>query len=1131
MIPSKPYSINQWLLIILSTLILLMGIVVIVGWYNHNALIVQLHPSLVPMQFNTALLFILTGISLILLELKQPARYLGFIIIVVSVFTLLEYLFVTDLLIDQLFHKSFLTVKTSHPGRMAPNTAICFLLSGCFIFIVGSRHHLSLLYSAMATAILIFVIGAIALFGYAVNIESTYAWGPLTQMALHTAAGFTLVGFIVISQAFKALSTYLNNQTQYWFSVLPGSIVFCFFLLLADALTTEHFKNIDQIVTTRTHAVVELIQDNLKLRMDALDRMSQRWAKNKGTNYNHWQADTHHYLEDMPGFQAIEWVDVDYVVRWILPEKSNEKAQNLDLSLESNRLEALIRAKNSRYPTISHSIELVQGGRGFLIYCPIWNENTFFGFILGVVNVELWINTVLKDPDKISINFQFHDQGKLLFKTQELPASLAHFFQIESEMTKGVNWQLNVWPKTILLQQNKTFVPLLTLISGMILAILLSVIVYIYQYTVSNNARLKSILDSTSDGVVVFDQGGQINVFNREAEKIFGYDSSDMIGDHIKRLMPALYQSKSNAVINRYLGMFLPKIMGQYNETRTLNQHGILFPIEYAVNKVLKISNQYICIVRDVTEKKSDYEILLRSQKMEAIGQLSSRISHDLNNLLGIILGNLELLNRIVDQKLVPKYIEPALKSVKRGINLSKSLLNVSRLRRNRKAHVVLNDLITNMEALIKLTVSANIQIQYNLATDLKQCEIDAGEFIDSLLNLTVNANDAMDNVGDIIISTENIYSTIKGVRFSIRDTGVGIDPAIISRIFDPFFTTKALNKGSGLGLNQVYRFVKSSAGDIKVASKPDQGTIIIIDFPQSVSEDQPQKTAENKQVIGGHETILIVDDEKALTEIAKEYLENIGYVTYVAYSRIEALALLADKNLHIDLLFTDVVMATDNDGFELTKQAVNLRPNIKVLLTSGYYKDNRLMLYPLSPEILPYEANMLIKPYDFSQLANSVRYVLDSPELIKWHPDMNVGIDIIDKDHQAMVNILNLLKVKQESDADVLQIQFIVNKLMAYTQYHFCREEALMKACHYPDYAQHLKIHQKLIRQIQGISDKLEMQDADASIHELSLFLTNWLLDHICHTDKQYVDSLCTHPDLMASANQEYENKTQLTY
>jgi len=387
------------------------------------------------------------------------------------------------------------------------------------------------------------------------------------------------------------------------------------------------------------------------------------------------------------------------------------------------------------------------------------------------------------------------------------------------------------------------------------------------------------------------------------------------------------------------------------------------------------------------TERLEAEEALRRSQKMDAIGQLSGGIAHDFNNQLGIILGYLDFLKAYVaDDEKPSRWVDISTNATLRCTDLTRQLLSFSRTQSNEKVVVNINTKLKELDTMFARSITPAIDIQYALCEDLWPCEIDPGEFQDAILNMVINARDAMPNGGRLLIETNNKsldadYAAFSPdahagdyVQLTLSDTGCGMDKTTQEHMFEPFYTTKEKDKGTGLGMSMVYGFVRRFNGFIQVYSEIDVGTTLRLYLPRTTATEVEaiNEVVGNQTLPQGTETILIVDDERDLLQLADKYLSALGYKTYLAENASQALSML-EKYDDIDCLFSDVVMPGGINGYELAQQATTNRPELKVLLTSGF--TSKTIAHN---GLARYARHLLSKPYRKTELAQHIRLVID---------------------------------------------------------------------------------------------------------------------------------------------------------
>lgn len=387
----------------------------------------------------------------------------------------------------------------------------------------------------------------------------------------------------------------------------------------------------------------------------------------------------------------------------------------------------------------------------------------------------------------------------------------------------------------------------------------------------------------------------------------------------------------------------------------------------------------------DVTERRELDERLRQAQRLEAVGQLTGGVAHDFNNLLTVILGNAELMVEMSDaQPEVRTLAEMTLAAAERGAELTSRLLAFARRQPLQPQVLDLNRLLAGMEGLLRRALPESVQVALHREAGLWLAELDPGQLETAVLNLAINARDAMPRGGRLTLCLGNV--TLDGsflgadgdvppgdyVLLSVTDSGVGMAPEVVKRAFDPFFTTKEVGKGSGLGLSMVYGFVKQSGGHARLYSEPGVGTTVKLYFPRAWAQEVPMETPAHEVSQGGTEHILVVEDDTLVRQNLIGQLRGLGYRVTSAASAAQALEVLRTAP-DIDLLFTDVIMPGGMNGAQLAASARDLRPGIKVLYTSGYTENTIVHQGRLDPGV-----HLLSKPYRRQEMAQKVRQVLD---------------------------------------------------------------------------------------------------------------------------------------------------------
>jgi PAS domain S-box-containing protein len=503
-----------------------------------------------------------------------------------------------------------------------------------------------------------------------------------------------------------------------------------------------------------------------------------------------------------------------------------------------------------------------------------------------------------------------------------------------------------------------------------------------------SETRYGFMVDKVPFAIISFDPRYNILEWNRAAERIFGWSREEVVGrNEFELIIPEKNMEEMKQLLDSY-AQGSTEIKSNINQN--LRKDGTIITCRWQ-DVIIRDSEGgvegILATAIDVTEQARLEEQLNQAQKLESVGRLAGGMAHDFNNLLTTILGYSELIS--MDQSLndtVAEGIEDIRKSAERGARLIRQLLAFSRKQILQPRLINLNELITDLEKMLKRLIEENIDLITKLEPEIKQIEADPVQIEQVIMNLAVNSRDAMAEGGKLIIETGNIYldedycrvhSVVQPgdyVMLAVSDNGHGMDEETRRQVFDPFFTTKEVGKGTGLGLATVYGIVKQSGGYVWVYSEPDQGTTFKIYLPQ-IKEDQDRRTEVPKaeEAAGGKETLLLVEDEGSLRELAAKVLRKNGYAVIEAANGIEALeTVAASSQPKIDLLITDVIMP-EMGGKELSGKILARYPGTKVLYISGY-TDNAIVHHGVLAE----GVSFLPKPFSAISLAQKVRDTLD---------------------------------------------------------------------------------------------------------------------------------------------------------
>lgn len=510
--------------------------------------------------------------------------------------------------------------------------------------------------------------------------------------------------------------------------------------------------------------------------------------------------------------------------------------------------------------------------------------------------------------------------------------------------------------------------------------------------------RFRLLVQGVTDyAIYMLDTQGRVANWNVGAQRSKGYNADEIVGQHFSRFFP----DEAVAVGQPEVALKAALRDGRYeNEGWRVRKDGSQFWGNMVIDPIREDNGTLIgfaVVTRDMTERRETQKALdeakqqlFQAEKMEALGQLTGGVAHDFNNLLTVVMGNLELAKGALEHDAqvgaAMTGIDRALRSASQAATLTNSLLSFARRQALQPRGVSLNALVDGMAAMIRRTIGEEIIVQAILGDGLWPVYVDPNQLESCLLNLVINARDAMPQGGKVIIETLNVYldagyaARHEGVRpgdyslIAVTDTGTGMPAHVMEHALEPFFTTKTAGNGSGLGLSRVFGFVKQSGGHLKIYSEPDKGTTIKIYLPRHEGEAVLPVGADEMPAalpVGGKETILMVEDEPDVMAYASEVLQKLGYTVIEAQNGTDALEAL-NANPETALLFTDVVIPGIN-GKELVVEALRRRPGLRVLYTTGY-TSNAIA----ENGILARDAVVLTKPFGIAALANAVRKVLD---------------------------------------------------------------------------------------------------------------------------------------------------------
>jgi signal transduction histidine kinase/CheY-like chemotaxis protein len=505
-----------------------------------------------------------------------------------------------------------------------------------------------------------------------------------------------------------------------------------------------------------------------------------------------------------------------------------------------------------------------------------------------------------------------------------------------------------------------------------------------------DQADIKFLVEKNADGIIVVDEDGVVLFANPAAEQIFGRARDALIGSPIG----------------------IPLIGGETAEITIHRPGGGSIDAEIrAVDTTWDRRPALLATLRDISARKAMEERMRQSAKMEAVGRLTAGIAHDFNNLLTVVIGNLESARR--KSAVENAALDNAARGARRAAALTERLLSFSRKKPLEPTVLDVNAVVLGMSDLLQRTLGERISVRTVLDSDSWSIETDPTELEAAILNLAVNARDAMPDGGELVIETANVeldsaYAAVNPdmtaglhVQIAVVDTGTGMSADVLKNVFEPFFTTKPDGRGTGLGLSQVYGFVKQTGGHVKLYSEPGIGTAAKMYFPRASESprarrlDSVAKSLDQIPRAGANETILVVEDDDDVRNFTVSSLRELGYNVFEAIDAASALRIV-ESQAGIHLLFTDLGLPGTLDGKGLSDRVRAIRPSLRILITTAYAGSVLIHEGRLDPEV-----ELLSKPFTFAALAFRIRELIDRPEEGQQHGPILVVED------EALLRIL----------------------------------------------------------------------------------------------------------------------------
>ncbi len=729
------------------------------------------------------------------------------------------------------------------------------------------------------------------------------------------------------------------------------------------------------------------LEDSIRARLTLAKQLRIEWEIHPFPNRRSFERRALALMQQISGYQALNWIDSKGVIQWTVPRGPNIKAEGHDLHQHPFARETFMRAEATKSDQVTPIIELLQGGLGLASYLPIESNGQDLGYLNAVFRIDPLVNEVL--PEAVRTRFPIHIEagGRRIFSNHLQPLSDWTAHPQPATLKVGeTTWTVQVMVGREAVSQGNGGSSSLLLVVGIGLSALIAVLVWLAIRFVhrlqQSERRYRELFEESLDAVYISTPEGRLLDINQAGVQMFEATNieqllsvdigAELFVDPIERdqLVKALEREGS---VQGYL-LHLRRLDGE-----DLWVRATATTVRDERGEIVQLRG----ILHDETNVHRMQQELIKIQRIEGMSQLAGGVAHDFNNVLAAIMSNISLLRLKIQDADQGQYLERIERSVDSASQLTRQLLEFSRGTLSSTGPVELNPLVETALVIVERSIDSSITIECHLEDALPPVQGDAGRLQQVLLNLLLNARDAMPDGGTLTVSTslvpsppdlpdESCEGTSSCIRLAVVDTGLGMTPETASRIFEPFFTTKGRSKGTGLGLAVVYGIVRDHGGTIRVQSAPNKGSRFEVLLPPA-TEDAPPGVEPDESSLNRPPTVLVVDDDSDIRGGVREILTEKGYAVVEASKPAEALSLIRERAEDIDLVLLDMTMPGPS-GLETMNKLREVRPDVSVVLSSGFG------VGVWKPEFggKPPDA-VLPKPYSITTLLETIATVLNA--------------------------------------------------------------------------------------------------------------------------------------------------------
>ncbi len=950
-----PSRLLQLVVILAGSISSALGLLVLAGWHLHSTTLMYVIPTADPMQPGAALGFLLCGVGLIALSLHwfRLTIVCAASIATLGILALADHMFAVNLDIHMLLLSILPSAYWRSPGRIAPNTAVCFVLAGAALLMMAHPvHSRQTPLAAELLGVVVLALGAVAGFGYVVDLPTAYQWGYATGMAVHTAAGLIVLGMGIIAYAWGQYRSRVVGTLQ-WIPGIVGIGITVITLYLWRALIAHEHTLLERKVTIAKAEVTTAIEQEIRARIRPLVHMARRWEVGGQPRQDEWETDVMLHVRDYPGLQAIAWADTSFTVQWVAPRLGNAAMQHHNLRANETQRLTLEQVRATYEVAATHTFDLAQGEKGFHVYVPIFHAGDIRGLIVGVFRVQPLLGMLIKDITRNFAIAVFDDKEHIYGRDHGSSQLESTWGQDAWLILPSVLWRVRLWPTPELLTQEFSALPSVVLIAGLLTAMLLTALIHFVQTTRRHTAQvttinqalhheiaertrieaalrassqfLQSTLDALPAHIAILDAAGTIvsvNMAWRQFADANGFPGPDY-GVGMNYLSVCDNVDDDGGGDARAVARGIREVMGRQRETFAY-EYGCPSPSEqgWFLIRVVRFDSiegiRVVVVHENITALKQaevqvqrQQETLYQQEKLAAMGFLLASVAHELNNPLSIVMMQADLLREELGAPPLVERVAELSQSAERCVRIVRNFLTLARQNPPQRTVVQLNAVVEEVMTLLAYALRVdNIDVYQHLAEDLPTLWADPYQLHQVVVNLITNAQQALRETGvsrQLTITTRADVAHAS-VVLEVADTGRGIPADLQARIFEPFFTTKPPGIGTGLGLPLCQGIIESHGGTITVQSPPGRGTVFRIEIPiTAMPLTKPAVSATEPPMAMPQKAILIVDDEAGISKGLAYLFRRDGHQVDTADNGHLALARLQEREY--DLILCDLRM------------------------------------------------------------------------------------------------------------------------------------------------------------------------------------------------------------------------------